>query len=543
MNRRLIAVFCLFALASMGLYFRVGAIATSEELEETAQSQSSYTLTFDHTRGQIYDCRMLPLVDQEEEYVAACLPTPENMAALPKSASLAAEEGTISELMETGRPFLAKSTLPKLNIPNVKVFPVKKRYSIDQPARHIIGYLDDTRQGVTGIEKAYNDFLDEEAAVSSVTYKVDGRRNPLLGSDEQVNLAPVQTRGVVLTIDKRIQKVVEEVGQELLDKGAIVVMEPKTGKIRAIASFPQYKVYDLASAVKDSENSPMLNRAFSAYNVGSTFKIVTSAAALTQGISAYTEFFCAGKVDVLTQTFKCHNENGHGMLDLKGALEASCNPYFIQLGQMINKDLFLNMAKDLSFGKATTFADGMSTVKGYVPTKDELYNPAAVANFSFGQGTLMATPVQVARMVCAVVNGGSTPEASLVEGTTLDGKLISERSEAAAPVKAMSESIAEVIRQDLVSSVMEEPNQNAKPQYVTAGGKTGTAQTGQIKEDGEELLQGWFAGFFPAEDPEYVVVVLSEDASSGNQDASPVFREIADRLNAPLEMPRELRGE
>lgn len=541
MNRRLVAVFCIFSLMATVLYFRVGAIATSGDLAEAAQSQSSYTLTFEQTRGQIYDSRMLPLVDQDEEYVAACLPTPENMAALLRSPSLTAEKTTVSELMDTGRPFLAKCSLPKLNIPSVRVFPVKRRYSVGQIAQHVLGYLDDTRTGVTGIEKAFDAYLKGDSASSSITYQVDGRRNPLPGDSALVNLAPVQTGGVVLTIDKRIQKVAEEVGRELLNKGAVVVMEPKTGKLLAVASFPQYQVYNLASAVQDSGNSPLLNRAFCAYNVGSTFKIVTSAAALTQGISPATEYFCAGKVDVLSQTFKCHDENGHGMLDLKGALEVSCNPYFIQLGQQIDKTLFLNMAKDLSFGKGSELAEGMNTAAGYLPTEAELFNPAAVGNFSFGQGTLMATPVQIARMVSAVVNGGSTPEASLVTGLTEDGKTVSQRKATAAPVRAMSGEIAALIQDDLISSVMEEPNQNAKPQYVTAGGKTGTAQTGQMKENGDELLQGWFAGFFPAEEPQYVVVVLAEDARSGNQDASPVFREIADRLNAPIEIPQRLR--
>ena len=155
----------------------------------------------------------------------------------------------------------------------------------------------------------------------------------------------------------------------------------------------------------------------------------------------------------------------------------------------------------------------------------------------------MATPVQVARMMSSVVNGGATPEAVLVEGTTESGRMVDARTEIPAPVKAMSSEVAGILQEDLAACVMEGENQNAKPQYISAGGKTATAQTGRFHENGDEVLQGWFAGFFPAENPRYVVVVLCEDARSGNQDASPVFREIADRLCAPVTLPDSLRAD
>ena len=285
----------------------------------------------------------------------------------------------------------------------------------------------------------------------------------------------------------------------------------------------------------------MINRAFSAYNVGSTFKVVTAATALTEGISPARSYNCEGYIEVLTQVFKCHNLAGHGILDLGKALEESCNPYFIDLGLELDKERFVNMASDMSFGKPTLFAEGISSSSGTLPTVEELYNPAAVGNFAFGQGTLMATPVQIAQMMSCIVNGGGTPTASLIEGLTQDGKLLNQRYEVSSPIRAMEENIANRIQEYLVACVMETPNQNAKPDYVTAGGKTGTAQTGQIKENGDELLQGWFAGFFPAAKPQYVAVVLSEDAKSGNQNASPAFRYIADSLYAPIEIPDELK--
>ncbi len=538
MDRRLICVFCSFCLMGVLLFLRVGSLSAGGALAQTAQEQSTYSLTFDKTRGQIYDCRMLPLVGEKTHYLAACMPTPENSNDLLHCSALKSSAG-MEKMLENGRPFLAVCTDPGLDIPGVTVCPVTDRYSSAQLAQHVIGYLDSSGNGVTGIEKAYDEFLTETSAQSVISYQVDGLRMPLSGSRPAIRYAPVQTRGVVLTIDSRIQKVVEEVGNRMLKKGAVVVMEPSTGKIRAVASFPGYQVDGLSRAVKDQENSPMLNRAFCAYNVGSTFKIVTAAEALSEGFSPSTEFFCFGKTEVLDQTFQCHKKTGHGLLNLRTAMMGSCNPYFIQLGVKLNRERFVSMADALSFGHAGVFADGVSTAKGYLPTAGELFSPAALGNFSFGQGSLMATPVQLAQMVSAVVNDGWTPAASLVEGITYGGKLVEEEKLTLSPIQAMESRIAETIRNYLVDCVMVEENQNAKPRYVTAGGKTGTAQTGQIRDDGEELLQGWFAGFFPADKPQYVVVVLAENAQSGNQDASPVFREIADALNKPLTLGQD----
>ncbi len=535
MEKRLIAAFSLFTLTAFLLFFRVGILSSEDTLAQTAHAQSSYTLTIERTRGQIYDCRMLPLVGEEQVYTAACLPLPENSLSLP--GLLHMERRDAETLLREGKPFLAECEPEAGELPGVQVFPVTRRYSDSQIAQHILGYLDSSGKGVTGVEKAFEQLLSRSSRESTITYWLDGRGAPLAGTETSVSLAPAPTAGVVLTIDRRIQQVAEEVGRELLPRGAIVVMEPSTGKIRALASFPEYSWSSLEQAVSDGEGQPLLNRAFLPYNVGSTFKIVTAAAALEQGLPSSWEYTCGGYIQIVDQVFRCHDLAGHGILDLKEALEVSCNPYFIQMGQELDREKLLETARNFSFGKLSTFAEGFSSSRGNLPAPGELSSPAALGNLAFGQGTLLATPIQIAQMVCAVVNGGETPSASLIEGITENGLLVEERQQSPAPVRAMSPRTARRLQEYLTSCVMEVENQRAKPQYVTAGGKTGTAQTGRFKEDGEELLQGWFAGFFPAEEPRYVVAVLAEDARSGNQDASPVFREIADRLSAPVVLP------
>ena len=139
-------------------------------------------------------------------------------------------------------------------------------------------------------------------------------------------------------------------------------------------------------------------------------------------------------------------------------------------------------------------------------------------------------------MMSGIVGQGCVKRASLVEGITYDGHFVSEKYEPEKPIYAVSEATAERVKEALVSSVMDAENHPARPKYTTAGGKTGTAQTGRYKKDGSEILQGWFAGFFPAEEPKYILVVLAEDAENGSVDASPVFREIVDELTLKLGM-------
>jgi penicillin-binding protein 2 len=533
MKHRTIGVFACCLLLFSILFLRIGSLVQDEKLATAGAKQSSYTLTLNQTRGYIYDCNLQPLVNTTTDYAATVLPTAKNMVEIMQNDVLV-KPNNIDKLMQKGKPFLLKSNLSYVNVPDVTVYPVSNRYTQkNQLAQHVLGYTDSSStKGVSGIELAYNDVLSSKTEPSKITYQLDALGKPLLGAKPIIALAPERKDGVVLTLDSRIQKICEEAGARYLKKGAVVVMDPYTGALKAVASFPSYSPSAIATAMNDKENSPLVNRAFSAYSVGSTFKIATTAAALTAGIDPETTFYCNGKTEVLDVTFKCHEAKGHGKLDLKSAMAVSCNPYFIQLGLKLDPQKFLNMISDLSFGKPTQLYGNYKTASGTLPTINELQSPAAVGNLSFGQGILTATPIQVAQMMSSVVNKGNTSFANLVVGTTPNGKSITYTQSEAYPIKAMSEQVANQIKEDLISAVMDTPNQNAKPSYTTAGGKTGTAQTGVIV-NGNEICQGWFAGFFPADKPKYVVAVLCENARSGNQDASPVFKEIADAMSIP----------
>lgn len=528
-QRRMLLLFAAGTICFSLLYIRIGVLASNETLMQTAQNQSKYTVTAGRIRGGIYDCNLQPLVNAQAKTVNTVLPSAENLIAVLDGVPYNRRE-SVRDLLSTGKPFALETDEP-LSATGILSFLIPQRYTENQLAPHIIGYLDSEGNGVTGLEKSYQTLLGAATEEIQVVYTLNGLQRAIAGIEPDVRQKGDAHAGIVLSIDKNIQIVIEEIGAQMLERGAIVVMDPYTGAIKASASFPDFSPETLADSVSDTEGTPMINRAFLPYNVGSTFKIVTAAAALEAGISYHASYCCTGSIDIGGQVFRCHNRSGHGEVDMLDAMMESCNPYFIQLGMQVGGKALLEMAERFGFGQSGRLAEGMSFSAGTLPSAEELQNPAAVANLSFGQGALTASPIQIARMVSAVVNGGYLVYPTLIVGETMDGIAVSREADTP-PTKILSTEVAAQVQSYLIHCVMVNSGQNALPQAVTAGGKTATAQTGVYDEQKDEIEQGWFAGFFPAVNPEYVVVVLAEGAGFGNTTASPVFAAIADGITA-----------
>ena len=192
-------------------------------------------------------------------------------------------------------------------------------------------------------------------------------------------------------------------------------MDVETGDILAMASFPDYTSRNLGEALSNPD-SPLINRCLCAYNVGSVFKLMTCAAAYTQGLQDYRAN-CTGSFQIKNQTFRCHKLSGHGILDMKRAMINSCNSYFIQLGQHLHPALMRETAQNFGFGTQIPLSHSIISASGTLPTLKELNYPAEMANFCFGQGLLTATPLQITQMTCGIANDGKMPIASLSEGS------------------------------------------------------------------------------------------------------------------------------
>ena len=306
------------------------------------------------------------------------------------------------------------------------------------------------------------------------------------------------------------------------------MLDSECGDILACASVPVYNPDDLAASL-DDPGSPFLNRALCAYNVGSVFKLAVAATALECRPNAEYCSECEGSTEVYGQRFRCHAIAGHGLLDLRGAMTVSCNPYFISLTQLLPAADLHQTARLLGFGQPIQLAQGLTADAGRLQTAEELGVPAEKANFSFGQGKLLATPLHIAAMTACIANGGYWTVPRLVAGETPDGKTVTHEQEPYSRRVLKPETAARL--REIMTAVLADPDHsNGAPSNVTAGGKTSTAQTGQFAPDGTEYCHAWMTGFFPADAPKYTVTVFVENGGSGNSTAAPVFRRIIEEM-------------
>ncbi|OCN02160.1 penicillin-binding protein [Clostridium sp. W14A] len=527
MSKRAATFFCVFMLGMFLTILMVYRISNGTELAQTAEKQSSYKLTVASTRGTVYDCNLSALTGAEKEYVAAVVPGIETTAAL--SRVLPAERmESLYETLSEGRPFTLK--LPsKVEQDGIDVFAIQNRYPDSGMAVHILGYLDGSGKGAAGIEKAYDSLLGGNQGRITVTYKVDALNHVLAGEKKQISgTSDFGKSGVVLTLDKYIQTVAEQAADRYLTKGAIVILEVPSGKIRAMVSRPSYNQNDVASVLK-AKNSPLLNRAVSSYSVGSVFKLAAAAAALEYGISPDYTYTCTGGIDVDGGIFHCYNSESHGKQNMKQAVANSCNTYFVNLMRQVPQENFLNMVRSLGFGQSFELAPGLSSDAGALPTLKSLGVPRALANFSFGQGELTATPLQVAAMTNTIASDGVFVRPTLYEGT-VNGQLeYTGRAQLQQGTRVITEKNAGLLREFMQASIEGGTSREGKPDRGGAGAKTATAQTGKYV-DGTELVESWFTGFFPYDEPRYVVTIFEEGGDGGGRTCGPAFKEIADEL-------------
>lgn len=492
---------------------------------EAAALQSRKTLELAKSRAGIFDRNLVPLVNRNSERRLLIFP---DLLEIPAILEFTEREELADAfqkfeptVMDTGGKIVEGSGIYNFSYP--------KRYSENTLAPHIIGYMNGGK-GVSGIELGYNGFLEENSSSVSVTYHTDGTGKLLVGEEillEQEENA--ENCGVVLTLDSEIQLAAEKALAEGTEKGAAVVMDIKTGEILAAASVPEFDPANVADFL-DDENSPFINRAFSAYTVGSTWKLAVAASALEAEITPSRTFECTGSITVDGRIYKCHWEAGHGKIDMKKALEISCNPYFIDLALEIGGERILETAKNLGFGVSSSFGEGFSSAAGRLPSKESLSAKTVLASFAFGQGSLLATPVQLAVLASSVANGGKAVTPKLVLGT-YDREGNYEPNPEYPPNPVMSEKTSGILREMMINVVENGSGEKAKPKEGSAGGKTASAQTGQFDSEGNEIIHAWFVGFYPAKKPEFAVAVFAEGMNSGGDFAAPIFKAVCDKIH------------
>ena len=526
-GKRVLAVYAALLLGFMVVLCRLYLLAQHPAYAARAAAQSTVTLQLPARRGSFYDAQGQLLTGLEERWQVVCFPGQGNYDRL-YACTDAAGQALLYRSRSRAAPFLLEVNCDPARL-GLTGYPTARRYAAVPLCQHLLGYLDSTGHGAAGLEKALDAVLSGTGEHSSLVCAVTAQGTLRTGETPKLLQADSGALGVQLTISRPVQRAVEAVASTTMQSGCILVLDTATAAVRASVSVPGYDPEHLADSLQ-AANSPFLNRALQSYAVGSVFKPVLAAAALEAGLAP--EYDCNGAVVVDGQIFRCAGGVPHGEVDLSAALAKSCNGYFIRLGQQLGAQALLQQAQALGFGRSIGLAEGLTAQSGALPGAEELAQSGQLANFSFGQGSLLATPLQVAAMMNTIANGGVYRAPCLLD-CALDETSGEELSAFARPQaeRVLTEQTAAALRTMLEQTVVEGTAQDASGLPGGAAGKTGTAQTGQFTAEGKERMNLWFAGFYPAEDPQYTIVVLQDGQTQAAVSSAAVFAQLCTALH------------
>ena len=520
MKRVVSVFFCLIVSLSL-LMLRLYTLATDPAVR-SGNPNGTLTVEAAEARGTIYDCAGRPFVNETTQRVAVVSPVETALPLLRGAVQPDALDDAAARLAK-GLPAVVPVSR---DVSGEGVLTLERpiRYSGAFLIPHLAGYCDGSGVGVCGLEKSCEKLL--AARTCTVTFPVNAAGRVLGGAGTQVRDEGVCTqRGVVLTLDKTLQSVMRDTMlRSGIRKGAAVLLDAQTGDIKALVSVPEWDVLHLESSLHDPD-SPFIDRALNAVSVGSVYKILVSAAALECGVPETFTYTCTGSTQQDDVLFHCHLRSGHGELQMADALRHSCNTWFIELARQIPLRRLLELSAAAGLGSAAELAPDLAGDAGTLPDESELTTDAARANLAFGQGRLTATPLQIAAMTAVFANGGVYHAPRLVLATQNDAG-VQTVTEPDAGTRIVRASTAEALRRMLVYAAQ---NTAQFTSFHDCGGKTATAQTG-VYAQGAEKLNAWYSGFFPADEPRFVLTVLCEDGNSGARDCIPVFEEIAEKV-------------
>lgn len=417
-----------------------------------------------------------------------------------------------------------------LELPGIVVAEDNKRYyPFGSLAAHILGFTGIDNQGLTGVELKYDEQL--KGISGSVSFLADARGGEIPNTSDTYT-EPKDGLNLQLTIDRNIQSIMERELEQAMVKFQAkhvigIAMDPNSGEILAMAGRPDYEPAHFSEYPAEyyNRNLPI----WMTYEPGSTFKIITLAAAIEEGKVNLTQdhFFDSGHIDVAGATLHCWKRGGHGSQTFMEVVQNSCNPGFVSLGQKLGKETLFDYIKSFGFGEKTGIDLGGE--ENGILFKLDRVGPVELATTAFGQG-VSVTPIQQITAVSAAINGGKLfqpyvakawvhPETGEVMNK-INPKLVRQ---------VISEDTSKKVREALESVVALGTGRNAFIDGYRVGGKTGTAQkviNGRYSKD-EHIVS--FIGFAPADDPQIVVYVAVDDPKGlqfGGLIAAPVVKNI-----------------
>ena len=386
-----------------------------------------------------------------------------------------------------------------------------RQYPEGRSYAHAVGY---TQKGKTGIEAFANvELLRASYSLESIFKKTfEGER--------------FQGRDIVLTIDSRLQKVAEKaLGNQ---KGAVVIIESSTGKIKALVSKPDFDHNDVSSnweqLITDETNSPLVNRGVSGlYPPGSIFKIVTAKAFFDiKGSNADLSYTCTGQITVGNNTIRCFNLNVHGDEDLMSAFRDSCNTYFINMGRQIGAEKLQQTGERLLFNKILPLS--LEHSKSQLLLKQNSTDEELAATY-IGQGKTLVTPIHMAMLAASIANEGILMKPYIIDYSKDKKGHVKTKNLPEYVSQMMSTEDAKQLEKMMVQVVENGTGAKAKVDGMYSGGKTGTAQNETDRD------HSWFIGFAGKETADISMAIIIENAEKGAS-ASTIANKITQEYNS-----------
>lgn len=418
---------------------------------------------------------------------------------------------------------------------------------------HVIGYLGqgnasplrkatgNEKVGITGVEKCLNEFL---SGIDGITRSVVNVRAEAV-SYETVR-RPKPGLNVKLTIDSEWQRFAFEAMKDY--SGAVVVMDVNSGGVKVLLSTPVFdpnifnanRRSEIAAVLKNPAK-PLLNRAVNGvYPPGSVIKMFAALGLSTFG-KTLDQAHCPGFDYVAGRRIHCHNRSGHGNVDLVNAIAKSCDVYFYKLSKLASYDEIFSGYHQFGFGTRSGI-DCFNESAGILLPRERIRHSIEFekAVISIGQGAIATTPLQVAVALAALVNGGKILQPRIVDSIYASNWITDLQFSEPVVVRNVNldQHVLNLVKKGMFDTV-NSPFGTAfgsKSDQVTFAGKTGTAQVVELRKRGEFKSKrfdhhAWFVGYWPVNEPRYVIVVIVEHGGSGGKAAAPVAREIIEKIH------------
>lgn len=421
----------------------------------------------------------------------------------------------------------------------------KRYYPLDTMASTVLGFTGADNQGILGLEVKYDSYL--QGTSGKILTLTDARGIEIENAGE-TRLEPVNGYDLYISMDSNIQQYCEQAAEKAYikkqaDEVFVIVMNPQNGELMAMVNYPEFNLNEPFTLIEEigadgtesaDKKQELLNRMWrnpcisDTYEPGSTFKIITAAAALEEGVVSLTDqFYCPGYKLVEDRRIRCAKTSGHGAETFETGIMNSCNPVFIELGERLGVENYYKYFKQ--FGLTQKTGIDLPGEAATIMHKQENVGPVELATISFGQ-SFQITPIQLVTTVSSIINGGTriTPhfgvEVRETDGTLVETFSYDKREE------ICSGETSETMQYLLEKVVSEGGGKNAKIEGYAIGGKTATSQT---LPRSEHRYISSFLGFAPADDPKVLVIAIINNPKGtyyGGLIAAPVVKEIMENI-------------